>query len=148
MVKSWSPVLLVLLGVIIGNVRVTRIGHDEAKAEPPVVQKSDRQTTLADYGFHELADGCSLVIVSPTVVKISDVPGVGGCRFFPTGNNFADALDRLGRKRKIQHVVPITGTLGDWRRRNDWRESRDSKSDDSESRTIELIVIVDDPRAS
>ena len=142
MSKSWHVVVAFVLGILIGSIRVTVVGH-EAKAGSPTTQKSDREVALADYGFHEWAGGCSLVIISPTMVKICDVPGVGPRRFFPSGSDFAVALEHLGRYRHIKHVVPVTGTLGEWRRRNGWS---DSKLDDGESRTAELLVITDDPR--
>lgn len=108
-------------------------------------QKSDREVTLADYGFYEHAAGCSLKILSPTVVKLSDVIEVGGSCYLPTEDDFSEGLRRLDRHCKIRTAVPIVSTRGDWRRRSDCSRPEAGPRDD-QSVTVAIVVIVDDPR--
>lgn len=156
MKKVLSLLLLVFLGAV--GCSSHRALRCEVKAVPPTTQESDRELTLMDYGFDEAAPvrnpelklglssgSYSLLIVSPTVVRVVARPR-GDMVSLPKAEEFAQALARIGRKRQIKHVVPITSTTRDeWERYAD-RIDLKQQYYDGWSRTHELIVITDDPR--
>lgn len=126
-------------------------------------QKSDREVTLADYGFEDGMPvpkenppfragrfGYSIIIVSPTVIRVVAEPVYGGGVMLPSAEDFARALDRIDRKRLIKLAVPVTSTVGSERARYQEegaeKEPGWTKERDGLSRTNELIVVVDDPR--